>query len=189
VACRLLEVSTERARAFDLVNVAISALIQLTDTAESSTDVLRSALRAADTITHNLYFASGAHGDNGEPPKLPDLGFADMALHTIQLLSNFKHPSIVHKTIETLNHLSPLNPRQTFLIVDETISTGDRYTYDQLAANEIVALIERYLAEFRDLVVKDPQLLTAIQSVLHAFVDAGWPSAINLTYHLNDAFR
>lgn len=182
------ERGNERTRAFGLLNLAITVLIKLTDS-ESNTDLLRSALKSADTIAHNLYFASGAHDDNGESPKLPDPEFADHALSTIRLFSKFKHPSTVHKIIETLNHLSPLAPRQVFLIVSETISTGDRYTYDQLAADEIATLIERYLAEFREVVVKDPELLSAIRSVLHAFVDVGWPSAINLTYHLNDAFR
>lgn len=133
--------------------------------------------------------ALGAHATNQELPKIPDAGFADQALTSLSALSKFKHPSIVHKIVETLNHIAPLNPRQAFLTVNMTITTGDRYTYDTLAADEVTALIERYLAEFRELVVKNPELLDAIRSVLHAFVDAGWPSAINLTYHLSDAFR
>jgi hypothetical protein len=183
------ERATERARAFELLNIAIARLIYLTDTTDGDPKLFREALKVVDTIAHNLYFASGAHANNGGQEQTPDSGFADQALSTLSTLAKFKHPSIIHKIVETLNHIAPLNPRQVFLTVGVTITTGDRYTYDALAAGEVVSLIERYLAEFRELVVKDPELLDAIRSVLHAFVDAGWPSALNLTYHLSDAFR
>jgi len=181
--------ATERARAFELLNIAITALIHLVDAAESDSKLLREAFKVADAIAHNLYFASGAHANNGEQVQIPDFGFADQALSTLRMLIKFKHPSIVHKIVETLNHIAPLDPQQAFLIVSMTIAPGDRYIYDALAAGEVIALVERYLAEFRELVVKDSELLDAIRSVLHAFVDAGWPSALNLTYHLSDAFR
>jgi len=60
---------------------------------------------------------------------------------------------------------------------------------DQLAADMMKSLIERYLAEFRNIVVTDPELLTAIRSVLDAFVRIGWPAAVALSYRLGDAFR
>lgn len=183
------ERGNERARAFELLNLAITALIQLTDAAESGPQEFGSAIKIANAVAHNLFFASGVHANNGKSPQLPDSGFADQAFPTIALLGKFKSASTVHKIIETLSHLAPLDPRRAFLIVNDAIGTGDLYTFDSLAADEVAVLIERYLAEFRGLIVADPELLTAIRSVLHAFVDAGWPSAINLTYHLSDAFR
>jgi hypothetical protein len=117
------------------------------------------------------------------------MGFVDQALPALEALTKFRHPRITHSIIETLSHIAPLQPGEAFLVVKAAISTGDRYTYDTIAVDKVTALIERYLAEFRELVVKDPELLDAIRSVLHAFVDAGWPSALNLVYRLSDAFR
>jgi hypothetical protein len=56
------------------------------------------------------------------------------------------------------------------------------YAHDPAAADATIALIERYLAEFRQIVVTDNDLLSNIRQVLQAFVDAGWPAAITLAY-------
>lgn len=178
----------ERKLAFALVRLSVAQLVQIRDTAHDH-DTRGAALRTADTIAHNLYFASGAHATNDDAPKTPDRGFAEEAFETLRLLSAFKSPSTVHPIVQTLNHLASFDPRRAFLLVNETITTGDAYTYDSLAAEETTSLIERYFAEFRDHVITDSELLTAIRDVLHAFVEAGWPSAITLTYDMSDAFR
>jgi hypothetical protein len=41
-------------------------------------------------------------------------------------------------------------PGRAFRLVERTIKAGDAYTYDRLAADKAIALIERYLAEFRE---------------------------------------
>jgi hypothetical protein len=50
-------------------------------------------------------------------------------------------------------------------------------------------LIERYLAEFRDVVTTEPSVLTAVRKVLDAFVRVGWPAAVALSYRLGEVFR
>jgi hypothetical protein len=181
--------ANERKRAFELIRIAIASLIHTRETVDHDHDSLRAALKVADTIAHDLYFASGAHVAKGDSPKLPGTEFAQEAFETLQMMSVFKSPSTVHQIVLTLNHLSPLSPRQAFLIASEAIATGDAYTYDTLAADETASLIERYFSEFRDCVLADSELLAAIRSVLHAFVDAGWPSATTLAYDLSEAFR
>lgn len=182
------ERASERKLAFELLRLSIAQLVHIRDTAHDH-DTRRGALRTADAIAHNLYFASGAHATNGDAPKTPDRAFAEEAFETLRLLSAFKSPSTVHPIVQTLNHLASFDPRRAFLLVNETITTGDAYTYDSLAAEETTSLIERYFAEFRDHVITDSELLTAIRDVLHAFVEAGWPCAITLAYDLSDAFR
>lgn len=179
----------ERARAFEMLNVAINSLAQLLNTSAGNPDLMKAAYTIVDVIAHDLYFASGAQATGDEQPKPPTQGFAEEAFAALEKLTKFKHPTIIHKIVQTLAHLAPANPAKAFLIVDAAVKPGDRYTYDQLAADETISLIERYFAEFRNTVVTDPELLTAVHSVLHAFVNVGWPAAIALTYRLSDAFR
>ncbi len=179
----------ERTRAFELLNLAVTSVIELRDTAIDSPERTKTAYTIADLITRNLYAASGAHADDGGNPTPPAPGFPEKAFATLELLACFKHPSITHSLVKTLGHLAPTDPARAFRLVAAAVGTGDQYTYDQLAADETTKLIERYLAEFRAIMVADNDLLTAIRSVLHAFVDAGWPTAISLAYRLSEAFR
>lgn len=52
-----------------------------------------------------------------------------------------------------------------------------------------IGLIERYLAEFREYLAANPDLLASIRSLLNAFVRVGRPEGVALTYRLGDAFR
>jgi hypothetical protein len=57
------------------------------------------------------------------------------------------------------------------------------------AVGLIVRLVQRYLAENRELVTTDEDVLTALRELIEVFVRAGWPEAITLAYQLPDAFR
>jgi hypothetical protein len=181
--------SAERRSAFDLLRTTAHAL--------ESLRVMGQAADAADTYTiadavvDQIYFASGAIGtaDNNHEPVPAQEGFSGEAFEALEVLVEFKHPSIVHHMVETLGHLSPAAPKRAFLLVERAIRAGDAYTYDRLAADTTIALVERYLAEFRDVVASDPGLLTALHRVLDAFVRVGWAAAVSLSYRLGDAFR
>jgi len=69
------------------------------------------------------------------------------------------------------------------------VPPGQLYEYEPLAVDLIVNLVQRYLAEYRDLVTTDNASLTALRELLEVFVRAGWPQAITLAYQLPDAFR
>jgi hypothetical protein len=63
------------------------------------------------------------------------------------------------------------------------------YQYDSLAADLMVKVIERYLAEYRYLFREDPEARNLLLSILDIFVTAGWPSARQLSYGLEEIFR
>lgn len=179
----------ERSRAFVLLRLAAKALNELCAADPSDRDAVREIYLTAHSIIGDIYFASGAYAENGEPTREPTHGFAEEAFSTLAMLTDFREPSIVHQAIETLAHLAPIDPPRAFLLVNAFIKAGDAYTYDSLAADAVIALIERYLAEFREHVMIDSDLLTAVRSVLDAFVHAGWPAGVALSYRLGDAFR
>jgi hypothetical protein len=183
-----LDQADERARAFDMLDTAIASLTRLRDAVAEDPDRQAKVYRTADLIARNINFASEAVEEREEDSS-EDSEFAARAFVVLEGVAQFKHPSITHHLIEALDHLAAADPARAFHVAAAAVTTGDEYTYDSVAASETTKLIERYLAEFRDAVVSDDQLLTAIRSVLHAFVDAGWPSAIALAYRLSEAFR
>lgn len=180
----------ERNRAFDLVRSAARAI----EEERASTDPTEAVelYRLADAIVNQLHFASGAFGakhDNERTPVPAAEGFAAEAFGVIEQLTQFREPAIVHHLVKTLAHLAPADPRTAFLLVERSIRAGDAYTYDGMAANETVTLVARYLADFREIVSTDADVLTAVRRVLDAFVRVGWPSAVALSYRLGEAFR
>ncbi|MEU5264808.1 hypothetical protein [Amycolatopsis sp. NPDC021455] len=178
----------ERARAFDMLEAATAALARLRHAATDSPDRPGKIFLTADLISRNINLASEAVlVTSGQPTE--DREFAARALTVLDGIAQFKHPSITHFLIEALGHLAAADPSRAFHTAATAVRTGDEYTYDSVAAAETTKFIERYLAEFREVVIADDKLLTSIRSVLHAFVDAGWPSAISLAYRLSEAFR
>lgn len=180
--------AAERARAFDMLETATAALAQLRYAATDSPDPLGKIFLTADLISRNINLASEAVLATGGQPT-EDREFAARALTVLDGIAQFKHPSITHFLIEALGYLATADPSRAFHTAATAVDTGDEYTYDSVAAAETTKFIERYLAEFREVVIADDKLLTSIRSVLHAFVDAGWPSAISLAYRLSEAFR
>ena len=182
--------AAERRRAFEFVLDAARELERRRAVTEAADAADLYSL--ADALVDQLYFASGAFGEQGGDNRIPIPaadGFAAEAFRVIDVLTEFRHPAIVHHMIKTLGHVAPANPRAAFLLVAKAISAGDAYTYDTMAADATITLIARYLADFREMVASDADMLTAIRRVLDAFVRVGWPAAVSLSYDLGDAFR
>jgi hypothetical protein len=93
--------------------------------------------------------------------------------------------------VETLEAFVEIDPRGVFIRLAQTIEGGKAggYHFDSMAVDLFVALIERYLAEYRTLLQSDEELRTLLIAMLDIFVDAGWPKARQLTYGLHELFR
>lgn len=178
----------ERRRAFELARMAATALrAAIEDTDDQA--LLKAAYQSADVLSNIVYFASGAFGDKGQNPIEPPEGFAEEAFDLLDILARFRHPSIVHHIVQTADHLASHHPKRAFGVVHSAVRPGEPYSYDKMAADVTVSLIERYLAEFRETVVGDHEMLSEVRTVLDAFVRVGWPSAVSLSCRLADAFR
>lgn len=180
--------SDERHRAFELAKSAAIALQAVADGTDDESR-LKAAYESADVLSNQVFFASGAFGDKGQNPTDAPEGFAEEAFDLLDLLAAFRHPSNVHHIVQTAKHLALVDPRRAFAIVNSAIRPGEPYSYDRTAANSTISLIERYLADFREIVLMDHNLLSQIRAVLDAFVRVGWPSAVSLSYRLSSAFR
>ena len=100
--------------------------------------------KLANDVVDQIYFASGAFGTaetNHQSVPAED-GFAAEAFPILDHLTGFKHPTITHRIIGTLAHLSSSDPRRAFLLVERSISAGDAYTYDPRRPPQRIAQIQ-----------------------------------------------
>jgi hypothetical protein len=93
--------------------------------------------------------------------------------------------------LETLEFFIPLDPGGVFHCIGRVVRGGQQggYQYESLAADLMVRLVERYLAEHRTLLREDAECRQTLIDILDIFVQAGWPTARRLAYRLDEIFR
>jgi hypothetical protein len=68
-----------------------------------------------------------------------------------------------------------------------------RFQYESLAVGDVVKLIQRTLADYREIFQHRPgqesECLMALLQVLDLFVEAGWAEARQLTHRLEEIYR
>jgi hypothetical protein len=96
-----------------------------------------------------------------------------------------------HDVLQTLVEYIDLDPRGTFLrviaLLQRAAETG--YQQEQLAMHVVVSIVERYLADYRDLLEGDEACRNAVVEILDLFIEAGWAEALRLAFRLGDLFR
>jgi hypothetical protein len=152
--------------------------------------------RLLDVSASELYFASGSYAETDKPeedrlaPEKRERFYWEAAA-VINSLASVGLPSIAHHVLQTLASYVELDPRGVLLRLDTVLKAGSRWGYqlESLAEAEFVALVERYLAGHRDLLMGDREARQVLVSALESFLEAGWPSARRLLYGLDDMFR
>jgi len=155
-------------------------------------------LRIIDTLAKQVYYASGAF-DQKKRRKIPTRKpltkeqerFYRESAPLIDELAEIALPSVTHHLLEMLEVFIPLDPRDVFLRIGRIVRTGQRggYQFESMAADLIVRLVERYLAEYRTLLQKDEECRRTLLEVLDIFVQVGWPEVRRLTYRSDEIFR
>jgi hypothetical protein len=94
-----------------------------------------------------------------------------------------------------LHHLLPCAPREVFIAAAKCICTSASvgFQHESLAVGEVVKLIQRALADHREIFQSaggnESQCLESLLKVLDLFVEAGWPEARELTNRLEEIYR
>ncbi len=159
----------------------------------------KSLTRLVDHVGGEVYFASGAYDtkdkDRTEEEqaltrKRVERFYSESGL-VLDELTRVGLPNVTHHLLETLEAFIPLDPRGVFLRITRVVRAGQQggYQYESLAADLVVNLVERYLAEYRALLREDAECRQSLFEILDLFVKAGWPSARRLTYRLEEIFR
>lgn len=166
---------------------------------EGEQEAVRRLTRLAESVGMQIYYASGAHSraNRGDDEEKTPMGveahshFLRNANGILHLLSGFSHASLTHHLLQTLEFLVPYDPENIFLLVGKVVKSGERggYQYESLAADLIVKLVERLIAEYRYVLRESDECRRVLSEILDLFVEAGWPSARRLTYRIEEIFR
>jgi hypothetical protein len=192
------DASRIRSRAISLIDEALRSAIDQFEMMTAETDPelkpLRNVAQLIDSVAAEIYFASGAfEGDDDEPRATPEqrARLYHEAEAIFDRLAGVPLAPVTHHLLETLEACVEVDPRGVFLRIARAVEGGKEgeYHLDSMAANLFVALVERYLAEYRTLFQRHQEMRQALIEMLDLFVDAGWPKARQLTYGLHELFR
>jgi len=149
------------------------------------------ALRIIDSISNQIYFASGAFNkdDDGATVDLSHEPFAVQAVPVLSTCARTGIAVILHHVVETLIYLGPLNEKRALLAVADAVGANIRYAGDSLAGNRVIPYLKRLLAEHRELVLFDGEGVTAFRQLLSAFATAGNQHALEIAFTFADVFR
>lgn len=161
---------------------------------------LRNMYSLADHVANQVYFASGAfHGQrNGHADE------SDSARDAVEVARFFKEGrplldqlarvefcNIAHDVLQTLEFLIPHDPVGVFRMIHQSIMAAQRdgLQYESMAADLVVGIIERYLAEYRGLLFQRADVRSELLDILDVFATSGWPKAIRLINRLDQVVR
>ena len=105
------------------------------------------------------------------------------------------HPHTAHQIVQALHHLLPCAPREVFLIATKSICSSASVGFQQesLAVGDVVKIIQRALADHRDIFHGDDgmesECLEALLRVLDLFVGGRLAQARQLTHRLEEIYR
>ena len=167
---------------------------------ETDRGLCKNIARLIDSCGDEIYFGSGAYGHSrhaGTANQKDKVSTAAMQRfygeggHLIDQLAESGFASVAHHLLETLQEFIPFDPRGVFLRIGKVVTAGARgnYQFESLGASLLVAIVERYLAEYAALLRDDADCRKALMDSLDLFVRAGWPAARSLTYRLEEIYR
>jgi hypothetical protein len=152
----------------------------------------------AEHVCMHVYFFSGAYKNSSDDrAEKISLGvpertrFLRESRRVLELLSDFGYPRLTHHLLQILEYLVAFDPQEVFLLVGRVVRSGKQggYQYEPMAADLVVSLVERFIAEFRHILQENEECRRTLIEILDTFVEAGWPSARRLTYRMEDVFR
>jgi hypothetical protein len=169
----------------------------LADIGFEAQERIKAELKLLDSITMQLYFASGTHDQRrsdfgSEPPSLAKK--RTFLIETDSIVNDLARvglPHAAHNLLGMFECLADADPTGVFLKMGELVRASARYgyQYEGLAAELVVKIVERYLADFRTHLRESAECRKVLIDVLDIFVRAGWPKATLLAYRLNDIYR
>ena len=106
-----------------------------------------------DSVGWNIYFASGAKDGDESPGEQVLRRFYTESGKVIDELADIGLPHLSHNLLKALEVLVPVDPRGVFFHVARVIRGGRKggYQYDRMAEEVIVRIVDRYLADYREL--------------------------------------
>lgn len=162
---------------------------------------LRQLHQLAHNVATELYIGSGAFGEmrssrqNGEEERPPTEQEKAQLLsegkELFDALCDIEFVESAYDVLQTLEFLIGVDHAGIILRVAALVRRAERdgIQYESMAADLVVRIVERYLAEYGTLFRENAGAREALLDILDVFVSAGWPCATRLTYRLGEVFR
>ncbi|WP_186084697.1 ATP-binding protein [Burkholderia gladioli] len=157
-----------------------------------------SADQMIDQAGSQLYFGSGAFQSSGREAdglgvSAPEEKRAFLCDYNaiIDGIATAASPRTLHYLLQTLEYLVDGAPEAIFdkvgrVLLDRGAAEG--YHFESMAVEELVKLVERYLADYRAL-FEDSNRRKKLIEIIELFAKVGWPKALKLLYDLPDLLR
>jgi hypothetical protein len=151
-----------------------------------------------DSAATELYFASGAYDQKehviggvaeDDPSEVAKDVFWKESRESLDILEPVILAPAVHHLVELLYAFIDKNPETVFQRIGNVVCKAEAggYQNDSLAADLIVKIVNRYLAEYRHVLRNDEECRKLMIRVLDIFVS--WPKARRLVYRLEEIYR
>jgi hypothetical protein len=195
-----------RKRALELADwvTKISATILLVLARKSPLDEpeqarATAAARLSGHVLNQLYFSSGAfrngggHQDGVRPLHTNEgkRAFLHDVTPIILRITQASGPETIHYLVDLLDFLMEADPEHVFSLTAEALLGAGRdqgYHFEHLAADQVVKMIGRFLADHRSL-FDDEGRRQILVRCLDMFIEVGWPSARRLLYRLPELLQ
>jgi hypothetical protein len=177
-------------------HVALEAMIAKISTWGTAEKDLAGELgKLINDVCVETHFASGASEieRSESDPRSTDVRvrFYQEACELLNRLTRVRLAAGAHEVIQLLESYIDHSPEEVLLRIATTVreSSHSGYQFESLAETLVVNIVQRYLADYRSLLRTNDGCRTALLELLDTFVSAGWPSARELAYGLEEIFR
>jgi hypothetical protein len=160
-------------------------------------DASRALFGIADDVGSRLYFNIRRGNDDRRPAPDTLRDYYNIATPLVEDLIAFAQsagavlvPRTAHHVIELLHAFLPLDPVRVLHLVTEIAVAGSAagYNLDGMAIQEVVAISEELLADYRAEIAEGDGLADFVR-LLDTFAESGWPDALRLLWRLDEVFR
>jgi len=155
-----------------------------------------------DLVANQVYFASGAFDNKRSSKNGLDVplheehqqrasDFFDAAHPLVHQLCQIPFVQPAYQTLQTLEYLLPANPKKVIIDVATLVrvSRDEGLQHEHMASELIVRLVGGFLVEYRSIFQNIAEVQSAVLDILDVFIEAGWPSAADLTHRLDEVYR
>jgi hypothetical protein len=196
-----------RERAASLFNQLVAASVPPTrafierrlrreDLSEQDEEQYEALLHLLTVSGSELYFGLGVFQEHtyGSTPQITSPVQAEAyraVAPSLDLIADIGEPQLAHSLMQILEMFIPVDPERTFLRMGRVVQAAKIWGYhnESVAVDVVVRAIRIYIADHRSIFQQNPECLRILREIMEVFMEAGWPSARNLSYRLDEIFR
>jgi hypothetical protein len=156
-------------------------------------ELITKMVEVVTEIAMRLHFeaaGAGNHAGQQVEPSAAQIRLFRESEPLLVRLSDVFVPQVAHHLIQMVEAFISVDPKLVFALIANAVRSSEEagYGYESMAADLIVRIVERYLADHRE-IFAEPDRLRDLMDCLDVFVRAGWPAAQSLTFRLGEIWR